>query len=99
MEVDKNSTDHLGNEFEIRVSKLYPGLLQIVCTNKNINMPKEIEGHFTGKDKAMQALHKYLSNSWEWSNEQKASRRPVEQPKPEPEVEAKPEEKKRGFFR
>jgi hypothetical protein len=69
-EVDRSDTDHLGNKFAITTSKLYPGLLTIVCVNKQINIPKELDGHFTGKDQAMRALHKYLSTSWSFSDDQ-----------------------------
>lgn len=64
------NTDPLGNEWRIHPSKLYPGLLEISCINKNnVKNPRPIMGHFTSFDKANAALQSHLDKSWAASDE------------------------------
>lgn len=68
--VDRSTTDPFGNEYTILPSRRYPGLLEIRCETRpeNWRKPKEIEGYFTGKDKALQFLNAYLVKAWEYSD-------------------------------
>ena len=69
-EIDRTKTDPFGNTFHIAPSKLYPGLFEVYCPERRSDWtkPKEIQGHFTGKDKAAFFLNSYLSKAWAFSD-------------------------------
>lgn len=68
--VDRSKTDPFDNMYDIRATKLYPGLLEITCTNRrsDFQIPKQIQGYYTGRDKAQAALSAYLSKAWAFSD-------------------------------
>lgn len=50
-------TDVLGNTWEIGVSRVYPGLYDVKCTNRpQVKNPRVLDGHFTNKEKALAAI-------------------------------------------
>jgi hypothetical protein len=68
--IDRKTTDPFNSTYDIRASKFYPGLLEIVCINKrsDFQIPKEIKGYYTGRDKAQTALNAYLAKVWAFSD-------------------------------
>lgn len=67
----KPNTDPQGNEWTIVPSKMYPGLVVITGVNTKADPPKELKGHWTGKDKAQKALDAYLDKFWQKVDELK----------------------------
>ena len=80
-DIDRSKTDPFGNTYVIRPSKQWPGLFSIECPDRRSDWtkPKELKGHFTGKDRAASFLHTYLSKVWQMSDdaaERSAKRNP-----------------------
>lgn len=89
--IDRKTTDPFGATYDIAPSKLYPGLMEIRCTNKrdDFKIPRPIHGYFTGRDKAQTALTAYLNKAWQFSDEESAKALAKRTPK---KAESKKEE-------
>lgn len=65
--------DPCGRKWKIRPSEFYPGLCEIYCEKKQVKTPDSIEGHWTGRARAEQALANFIRI--EWDKAERGSRR------------------------